>query len=29
MLSTTTWAVIGALLSSYHICRFLFWLDEP
>ena len=29
MLNTTTWAVIGAVLTTYHLCRFLFWLDEP
>lgn len=29
MLNTTTWAVIGAILSSYHLCCFIFWLDNP
>ena len=29
MLNTTTWAIIGAILSSYHLCRFIFWLDDP
>lgn len=28
MFDTTTWAIIGAILSSYHLCRFIFWLDS-
>ena len=27
MFTTTTWAIIGGVLSAYEICRFLFWLD--
>ena len=29
MFNATTWAVIGAVLASYHLCRFIFWLDSP
>lgn len=29
MFTTTTWAVIGTVLTSYHLCRFMFWLDSP
>ena len=29
MFNTTTWAVIGAVLTAYHLCRFIFRLDSP
>ena len=29
MFTPTTWAVIGAALTTYHLCRFLIWVDTP
>ena len=26
---TLCFTILGAVSASYHLCRFLFWLDDP
>ena len=29
MMNLTTWAIVGAILCAYELCRIAFWIDEP
>lgn len=26
---TLCFTLLGAISASYHLCRFIFWLDDP